>query len=145
MSDQPVKQTIALSPPVMGDKAPSPEHMAAAAQAYCKALSDDDIDGIMALFAEDAEFADPVGTPLRRGQAEIREFFEAQKGMCTIELEGDVRIADCVAAFAIVAHVDIVEPKMITKSLDVVVFNEEGKFAQFMAVWGSANVHTLPG
>ena len=142
MGDEQAIQTIAIRPPV-GGKAPSPEHMAAAAKAYCRALSDGDIDGIMALFAEDAEFADPVGAPLRRGQAEIREFFEANKGLCAIELEGDVRIAGCVAAFAIVAHVDGMEPKMITKSLDVVVFDEDGRFAQFMAVWGPANVHTL--
>ena len=40
-------------------------------------------------------------------------------------------------------EVDGMEPKMITKPLDVVVFDEDGRFAQFMAVWGPANVHTL--
>ncbi len=140
--DEQVTQTIAIVPPV-GGAPPAPEQMVAAAASYCKALSNDDIDGIMERFAEDAQFADPVGTQLRRGKAEIREFFEANKGLCTIELEGAVRVAGWVAAFAIIATLKGVEQKMITQSLDVVVFDADGKFSQFMAVWGPSNFHTL--
>lgn len=46
----------------------SVEHMTAVVQRYVAALNAGDLDGIVALFADDATVEDPVGSEPRRGR-----------------------------------------------------------------------------
>lgn len=48
----------------------------AAVMAYIDAWRDDDRDALLAVFADDAVWIDPVGTPPRRGKSEIAEFWD---------------------------------------------------------------------
>ncbi len=40
---------------------------------YCELMNAGDLDGVMALFAEDVVFTDPLGTPPLRGRPALRE------------------------------------------------------------------------
>lgn len=40
---------------------------------YCELVNAGDLDGVMALFAEDVVFTDPLGTPPLRGRQALRE------------------------------------------------------------------------
>ena len=48
------------------------ERMVAAVEAYVTSYNRADLDGVCAVFAEDAVVEDPVGTPPRVGQARRR-------------------------------------------------------------------------
>src|SRR5450432_3545859 len=54
---------------------PSQETMKAAMQAYIDAFNSADVAAIVALYAADATVEDPVGSPLKRGAAEIGAFY----------------------------------------------------------------------
>lgn len=56
---------------------------------YWATFSAGDADAWTALFAPDGTVEDPVGSPLRRGHEEIRQFFTESQSMCdSIELRG---------------------------------------------------------
>ncbi len=44
---------------------------------YCELMNAGDLDGVMALFAEDAVVTDPLGAPPLRGRAAVREHLGA--------------------------------------------------------------------
>jgi steroid delta-isomerase len=54
-----------------------------------------DLEGVLALFAEDATVEDPVGTPVLRGPSAIREFYRAthaRNGRLVLERLGRVLV-----------------------------------------------------
>ena len=53
------------------------DRMVAAVEAYITSYNRADLDGVCAVFADDAVVEDPVGTPLKVGHAAIREFYTA--------------------------------------------------------------------
>jgi steroid delta-isomerase len=54
---------------------PGREHMERAARAYLASYLNGDLEGRAALFAPDAVFEDPVGTPPLRGMEQIMPFW----------------------------------------------------------------------
>ena len=119
---------------------PSPEHVNKVLHDYCAALSAGDLDGIINLFDENAQFFDPVGEEARHGHAEIREFFAASAGMLELRVEGAVRVAGFYAAAAMRARVHGFGPDIFyVDTLDALAFNEAGKITQFYAFWGPTN------
>ncbi len=54
----------------------STEIMQAAPAKYLTALADKDLEGILALYADDAVVEDPVGSEPHVGMAAIREFYK---------------------------------------------------------------------
>jgi steroid delta-isomerase len=79
------------------------EHIREVFQSYVDRLSAGDIDGIVELFAEGAALEDPIGSPVQRGRAAIRAFYEASKGAATLRLDGRVRTAGNEGACAMIA------------------------------------------
>jgi steroid delta-isomerase len=102
-----------------------------------------DIEGILALFAENAVLRDPANAPEHRGKPAIRAFFEAGKaasgGAIEMKLEGGVRIAGNEAAAAFIARTVNNSPVFRVETLDVMTFNEEGLITQMIAYWGPDN------
>ncbi len=119
---------------------PSPEHVQKVFNDYCASLSSGDVAGIINLFAEDAEFFDPVGAGGVKGHDEIRAFFEPSAGLVELRVEGAVRIAGFYAAAAMRARAHgFGVDEFFVDTLDAVSFNEAGKITRFYAFWGPTN------
>jgi steroid delta-isomerase len=117
------------------------DRMVAAVEAYVGSYNRADLDGVCAVFADNAMVEDPVGTPPRTGQAAIREFFAVGiEAGARLTLDGPVRCAAGNAAFAF--HVDLTWDGRATRIdvIDVFTFDSEGKVAGMKAYFGPANM-----
>ena len=113
------------------------EIMEQAVQAYIAAFRDGSLDGIVALFADDATVEDPVGSPKHEGLAAIRAFYAKSVEMgAVLEQQGATRLAAEYAAFAFhvtipsMGHVDVI---------DTFRFNAAGKIVEMRAFFGPDN------
>ena len=65
---------------------------------YPEMVTKGDVDGIVALYADDATIEDPIGSPLHRGIDAIRKFYQAAAGTVTMKRVGPVHVAGREAA-----------------------------------------------
>ena len=115
------------------------QHIAAVLQQYVEAISGDDVEAVVALFAEDAVVEDPVGSPPQEGKSALRDFYQiAVDSVERMELEGNVRVRDSFGAAAMRAKIKGVDLAMET--LDVMEFNEQGLIVRMTAYWGDTNM-----
>lgn len=115
-------------------------NMVAAVEAYVRSYNRRDLDGVCAVFAEDAVVEDPVGTPPRAGQAALREFFAVGiDAGARLTLDGPVRCAAGHAAFAFHVNLDWEGQATRIDVIDVFTFDDEGKVASMKAYFGPAN------
>jgi steroid Delta-isomerase len=115
--------------------------MVAAVEAYISSYNRADLDGVCAVFADNAVVEDPVGTPPRVGQAALREFFAVGiEAGARLTLDGPVRCASDHAAFAF--HVDLTWDGRATRIdvIDVFAFDAQGKVSSMKAYFGPANM-----
>ena len=89
-------------------KGPPADHIRSVFAAYAERQSAGDVEGILALFAEEAVVRDPANAPSHHGKAALRSFFEAgfaaSGGANDMKLEGAVRIAGNQAAAAFIVR-----------------------------------------
>ena len=131
------------------------QQMQDAVKAYIKLFNDQDAQGIVDLYADDATVTDPVGTPPKEGKEAILAFYTmAVKNGAKLELVGPTRIAGNSAAFPFrctvggMTHVDadvaveVELPKggMTIDIIDTFAFNDEGKVTEMKAYWGPPNI-----
>lgn len=120
-----------------------PETICAVVARYAQCLCDGDLEGIVALFATDAVFEDPIDTPPYIGSARIREFFRAAfsqtGGRILFVPEGAVRIRGNHAACAFTATCDRISPGSVTQTMDIFRFDETGRIVSLIAIWGESN------
>jgi len=115
------------------------QHIAAAFQAYVDAVSGDDVERILELFADDAVVEDPVGTDAHVGKDPLRAFYQvAVDSVELMELEGSVRARDKWGAAGMKAHVKGVD--LVMETLDVMEFNDDGLITKMTAYWGDKNM-----
>lgn len=119
---------------------PSPDAMLAAVHAYIRALNEGDLEAIVALYADDAEVEDPVGSPPKRGLAEIRAFYAGSLRLSLqVELEGAVRAVASEAAFAFSVSFEHQGQRTTIRPIDLFRFNAAGRIVQMRAFFGPAN------
>ena len=120
---------------------PSVEQMTAVVHAYVAGFAAGDANAIAELFADDATVEDPVGTPIKRGKAEIREFygFSISTG-AKLKLLGDPRCAGDYVAFPFAVLLEFGGQKSEIEVIDTFRINEDGKVAEMRAFWGPANM-----
>lgn len=122
---------------------PAPEAIRGVIARYADCLSNGDIDGIVALFAPDAVFEDPIGTPQHVGHDGIRRFFDAALaqtgGRILFVAEGAVRIRGRHAVCAFIATCDRIAPPYVTQTTDIFRFDDCGRIASLVAIWGESN------
>jgi len=128
---------------------PTPEHMRDAVLKYFASFATADVESILDLFADDALVEDPIGGTRLEGKEALRRFFgggfEFTGGPYQFVPEGAVRIAGNHAACAAIATCDKADPPFRIETLDVMTFNEAGKFTSMMAYWGPINMQALSG
>jgi steroid delta-isomerase len=116
------------------------DKIVSAVETYVASFETKDLDTIVGLFAEDAWIEDPVGTGRKVGHKALREFYQfgiemGAKG----SLESEIRVVGNEAAFAFSMAVDIDNGKFVTRPIDLMTFNDEGKIISMRAFWGSRN------
>lgn len=117
------------------------DRMVAAVEAYIASYNRADLDGVCAVFAEDAIVEDPVGTAPRIGQAALREFFAVGIAAgARLTLDGPVRCAADHAAFAFHVNLDWDGQATRIDVIDVFHFDAQGKVTAMKAYFGPANM-----
>lgn len=116
--------------------------MKAAMQAYIDGFNNADHAAIVGLFADDATVEDPVGTPSKQGRAEIDEFYDvALKTGAVLRLSAPIRASHGnAAAMAFEVNLNYEGQDMVIHVIDVMTFNDEGKFSSMKAYWGAGDM-----
>lgn len=129
----------------LGASCPSQAQMRAALQAYVDRINQGDADGVVALFAPDAEIEDPVGSPPKKG-AEIADWFATTVAFgAQLRPVAPIRGSHANAAalmFEVTFQPDD-GPRLLIRSLDVCTFNDEGLISSLKGYWGPDDMETL--
>jgi steroid delta-isomerase len=117
---------------------PSEATMKAAMQAYFDNFNAGNLEAVTAQFADGATVEDPVGAPGHSGKDAIRAFFagvfeKAPQLTLSAPIRGSHGNA---AAMALEAHVGSVT----IRAIDVMTFDEAGKFTSMKAYFGPDDV-----
>ena len=121
---------------------PDESTMKAAMQAYIDHFNRSDAAALADLYADDATVEDPVGSPLKRGKAEIAAFYKmAVATGARLELAAPIRASHGnAAAMAFKVRLNMPEGKAHIQVIDVMTFNEAGQFASMQAYWGKSDM-----
>lgn len=116
--------------------------MKAAMQAYIDHFNRSDAKAIADLYADDATVEDPVGSALKKGKAEIAAFYEmAVATGARLELAAPIRASHGnSAAMAFNVRLNMPEGKAHIQVIDVMTFNDAGKFTSMRAYWGKSDM-----
>jgi steroid delta-isomerase len=115
----------------------SEAQMKAVLEAYIAGLNARDADAVLALFAPDAEIEDPVGTPVRRGPELDAWFRGAVQVEPHLELEAPIRASHGrSAAMAFTVATRRKNGRFLTRSIDVVHFDDQGRIQRLEGYWG---------
>ena len=121
---------------------PNEQNMKLAMQAYIDRFNQDDLEGLVGLYAETATVEDPVGSPVKSGKAAIREFYKyAMTTGARLSLAAPIRGSHGTsAAMAFDVNLKYEGAQMVIRVIDVMTFDEAGKFASMRAYWGLSDM-----
>lgn len=123
---------------------PTEQEIAAAMQAYVDAVTGDDVEAVLALYAEDAVVEDPVGSEPHVGHEGLREFYQmAVDSVEKMVLDGNVRAREKWGACGMLAFPKGMDLKLAMETLDVMEFNDAGKITRMTAYWGDSNMREI--
>ena len=115
------------------------QHLQSMPDQYLQAVNNQELEAILALYADDAVVEDPVGSEPLHGKEAIRAFYtrvvaSGAKG----ERTGSVRVAGDDVAFAFVLTL----PGMRIEVIDTFCLNADGLIVAMRAYWGPLNTST---
>ena len=118
------------------------QQMKAALQAYIDAFNRADVAAIVTLYAEDAVVEDPVGKAPIAGRAKIEAFYKAAvAGGAKLRLAAPIRGSHGkAAAMAFDVLLEHGALRGVIRVIDVMTFDEAGKFASMRAYWGPGDM-----
>jgi steroid Delta-isomerase len=113
------------------------EQMRATVDAYVAAYGANDRDALLALFAPDAEWTDPVGTPTHHGVEAVGEFWDTTRSMADSIVLHPVHVHVCGNEAALVMEVRTVVggAGMILDAVDIFTFDDEARIQTGRAYW----------
>ena len=114
---------------------PSSDEIRNVMEQYVKLLTDSDVDGILALYADDATVEDPVGGQVLQGRETLQGFYAATAPSLHVELSGPVRVAGTECAAPLLAELTVNEQKLYIDVIDTMTFDDEGKITSMRAFW----------
>lgn len=114
-------------------------------QAYIDTFNRADPEGIAALYADDATVEDPVGSALKKGKAEITAFYKyAVQTGAKLALAAPIRASHGnSAAMAFDVQLNMPQGSAVIRVIDVMTFNDAGKFTSMRAFWGPSDMEML--
>lgn len=107
---------------------------------YVRLVGSGTADEIVALYAEDATVEDPVGTDVRRGAEQIREFYAQLEGLEQQTRLHAVRIAGGEAAFHFEVATRADGATYTLSPVDVMTFDDEGRITTMRAFWADTDL-----
>lgn len=116
--------------------------MKAAMQQYIDGFKAGDAEMLYSLFADNARIEDPVGGGnIVEGKEAIRAFYEgAVKVVDRLELEAPIRSSySNAAAMPFVIYFEMDGEPTVTRAIDVMTFNEDGKIIDMKAYHGPSD------
>lgn len=120
---------------------PTTEQKMAAVYGYVAAFDAGSSEAAAALFADHATIEDPIGTSIKRGHAEIVEFYQASMATgAKLELQGNPRCAGDYVAFAFTVKLEWQGQKSVIEVIDTFRLDDEGKITEMRAYWGPENM-----
>ena len=116
--------------------------MKQAMQAYIDRFNQDDLEGVVGLYADDATVEDPVGSPVKAGKAAIRDFYKyAMTTGARLALAAPIRASHGdSAAMAFDVKLQYQGSRMTIRVIDVMSFDAAGKFKSMRAYWGPSDM-----
>jgi steroid Delta-isomerase len=114
-----------------------PETVRAVVDAYVAASNAGDRDAVLALFAPDAVWYDPVGQPPHTGLEGIGAFYDQARTMADrIEMKpSDVIVCGNEAAMVFEIHVTLGDGGMVMDAVETFEVNDDGKISGMKAYW----------
>ncbi len=125
---------------------PGPDHMRAIFDRYRALMGVGDLDGVVALFAEDATWEEPIGTVVERGREAIRARYAAalsgNGGHITMAADGAVRIAGHQAVGLSIATVNVSGVPTRVETANAIACNEKGEITEMKIYFGPTSFMT---
>lgn len=116
---------------------PTPEQMRATVDGYVAAYKANDRDRLVALFAPDAVWTDPVGTPSHEGREGVAAFWDATRTLAdSIVLEPKlVHVCGNEAALVMEIHSVVGGAHIVLDVVDIFTFDDEARIQTGKAYW----------
>ena len=116
---------------------PTPEQVTAVAEAYIAASNANDKEAVLAQFAPDAVWFDPVGQPPHVGHAGVGEFYDQTRALADkVEMKVvNLIAAGSEAAMILEIHVTMGDGGMVMDCVETLEVNDDGKIAGMKAYW----------
>ena len=113
-----------------------------AMQAYIDEFNAQNLTNLVHLYADDATVEDPVGSPVKSGHKEIEAFYDmGLKTGAKLSLVAPIRASHGnAAAMAFNVELNMPEGRSIIQVIDVMTFNDAGKFTSMKAYWGPGDM-----
>ena len=124
--------------------APSREAVRATVENYVKAVATGTVDDVLALYAEGATVEDPVGTPVRTTEAEIREFYGMVEPLTQTGGVVTLKIAQNNAAFLFRLGTHLGDQDLVMEVIDVMTFDDDAKITSMRAFWSEEDMQSTP-
>ncbi|HQR02527.1 MAG: nuclear transport factor 2 family protein [Proteobacteria bacterium] len=117
---------------------PSQAQMKAAMQAYIDQFNAGSLDGIIGLYADTATVEDPVGKTRVEGIQAIRAFYaKSLAAGAKLKLAAPIRGSfGNSAAMAFEVELNMPGGRSLIRVIDVMTFDDAGKFSSMRAYWG---------
>jgi conserved hypothetical protein len=118
----------------------TPEQIRATVDAYVSAYENNDRDGLLALFAPDTEWTDPVGTPTHHGREGVAEFWDTTRAMVDSIVLRPIHVHVCAneAALVMEIHSVVGGAGLILDAVDIFTFDDEARIKTGRAYWDLA-------
>jgi steroid Delta-isomerase len=115
----------------------TPEQVKAVAEAYVAASNANDKPAVLAQFAPDAVWFDPVGQPPHVGHEGISEFYDQTRALADrIEMKlRDVIVCGSEAAMVLEIHAIMGDGGMVMDCVETVQVDDAGKICGMKAFW----------
>ena len=124
---------------------PTPEEVKALAEAYIAASNANDKDAVLALFAPDAVWFDPVGQPPHVGHQGVGEFFDQTRALADrIEMKlNDVIVCGTEAAMVLEIHAFMGDGGMVMDCVETVAVDDNRKISGMKAYWDMSRARPI--
>ena len=115
----------------------NPEAIQATLEAYTEAYRNNDKAALVALYAENCEWTDPVGTPTHYGHDGVAAFWDAARAMADaiVIVKKDAHICGNEVAMPIEIHATIGGANLIVNGVDIFTFDDDARILVGKAYW----------
>jgi steroid delta-isomerase len=113
---------------------------------YLERFSAGDREGWLDLFAADATMEDPVGTEIKHGREEIGKFWDESLSLAdeiTLKMVQGPAVIGNEAAWAMEAHAKSGDMRIVSGTIDVMTFDDDGRITTMRAFYRPEDARIL--